>query len=490
MLTARVVKTVAGLKKGFRARLLSAAIAAAFIIATPLIDGHQASAVAQTNVAVAAELRLALGAFGRWVPHGRWGEVWIPAHRATNWQPYRTGHWVYTDEWGWYWVAAADEADWGWVTYHYGRWAFDRELGWFWIPGDEWAPAWVIWRRGGQYAGWAPLPPDDMVDTYWDDPQVWMFVQLRNLIAPLAYTVLLPRTQRTIYIRETVVVNRTVNLRDRGQRIAVNPGIPASAVAGATRRSLRTADVRPRVLPQTVGVRGAVPVRAEDIRRSRDATPRTRASTRIRETVVQRGTPTVAPARTVQPPQPLEKGAAGRLGDAPPRAAREAAPPTPAARPEPSRPTPSRPATPPEPVRPAPQAPAARPEPSRPAPQAPAARPEPSRPAPQQAPAARPAPSRPAPQAPAARPEPSRPAPQQAPAARPAPSRPAPQAPAARPEPSRPAPQAPVARPAPSRPAPQAPAARPAPARPAPQAPQAPAARPKPSGPPPEEKPQ
>ena len=73
-----------------------------------------------------------------------------------------------------------------------------------------------------------------MVDVYWDDPQVWMFVQLRNLIAPLVWTVLLPQAQRTIHIRETVVVNRTVNLRDRGQRIAVNPGISASAV---TRRA-------------------------------------------------------------------------------------------------------------------------------------------------------------------------------------------------------------------------------------------------------------
>ena len=77
---------------------------------------------------------MALDAFGRWIPHQRWGEVWIPARRTANWEPYRTGRWVYTEEWGWYWVAADDEADWGWVTYHYGRWAFDRELGWVWIP--------------------------------------------------------------------------------------------------------------------------------------------------------------------------------------------------------------------------------------------------------------------------------------------------------------------------------------------------------------------
>lgn len=411
-----VIKAAAGLTRRFRTRSLSTAIAVVFAVATPLVDGHQAPALAQTNVAVAAEFRLALDTFGRFVPHQRWGEVWIPARRAASWQPYRTGRWVYTDEWGWYWVAAADEAEWGWVTYHYGRWAFDRELGWVWIPGDEWAPAWVVWRHGGQYAGWAPLPPDDLVDVYWDDPQVWMFVQVRNLTAPLVWTVLLPQAQRTIYIRETVVVNRTVNLRDRGQRIAVNPGISTSVVTAATKRSLRTVDVRPRVLPETTGVRGAIPVRAQDVRRSRDATPRTRASARIRETVVERGTPTIAPTRTIPTPQPLEKGAAGRLGDAPPRAAREAVSPSPAVRPEP-----------------VPQAPVDRPPPGRSAPPIPAARPEPSRAAPQ-APVARPAPVRPAPPSPATRPEPSRTAPQ-APVTRPAPTRPTPPSPPARRQP-------------------------------------------------------
>jgi len=474
MFAARVAETLAGLKKSFRVRLLSAAVAAVFAIAAPLADGHRAPAVAQTNIAGLAEIRLALEVFGRWAPHQRWGEVWIPARRTANWRPYQVGRWVYTDDWGWYWVAAAEEADWGWATYHYGRWAFDRDLGWVWIPGDEWAPAWVIWRHGTEYAGWSPLPPDDYVDAYWDDPQVWMFVQLRNLIAPLITRVLLPPVQQTVYINQTVVVNRTVSLRDRGQRIAVNPGISASAITAATKTSLRTANVRPRVLPQTTGVRGAVPVRAEDIRRSRDATPSTRASTRIRETVIQRGTATKAPARTVAPPQPLEKGAAGRIGDAPPRAAREASPPTPAARPaQPPTATPSAPAARPAPSRSAPAAPTARPEPARPAP---AARPEPSRPAPVTPPAARSAPP-----PTAARPAPSRPAPAAPPAARSAPPpAAAPPAPAARPAPSRPTPVAPpAARSAPPpAAAPSAPAARPAP--PPPAAKPAPAARPAP----------
>jgi len=32
-------------------------------------------------------------------------------------------------------------------------------LGWVWVPGYEWAPAWVSWRYGDEYVGWAPLPP-------------------------------------------------------------------------------------------------------------------------------------------------------------------------------------------------------------------------------------------------------------------------------------------------------------------------------------------
>jgi hypothetical protein len=51
---------------------------------------------------------------------------------------------------------------WGQAPYHYGRWAEDDYYGWVWVPDDDevWAPAWVAWRYGGGYIGWAPLPPD------------------------------------------------------------------------------------------------------------------------------------------------------------------------------------------------------------------------------------------------------------------------------------------------------------------------------------------
>ncbi len=108
----------------------------------------------------------ALDAYGHWVRHASYGQVWVPDGVPPDWRPYEYGHWVYTDDWGWYWVSDDQEDDWGWVVYHYGRWAHDRSLGWFWVPGDEWAPAWVDWRYGGDDIGWAPMPPDDLVDAY------------------------------------------------------------------------------------------------------------------------------------------------------------------------------------------------------------------------------------------------------------------------------------------------------------------------------------
>jgi hypothetical protein len=76
-----------------------------------------------------------------------------------DWAPYTDGHWVYTDD-GWTWVS--DES-FGWATYHYGRWVNLDGTGWCWVPGYTWAPAWVSWRYGGGYCGWAPLPPDSLV---------------------------------------------------------------------------------------------------------------------------------------------------------------------------------------------------------------------------------------------------------------------------------------------------------------------------------------
>lgn len=96
-------------------------------------------------------------------PYGEWTDVdstrvWRPSASVVgdDFQPYATnGQWVSSD-YGWYFQS---DYPWGWAPFHYGRWALDANYGWIWIPGTVWAPAWVDWRIGGGYIGWAPLPP-------------------------------------------------------------------------------------------------------------------------------------------------------------------------------------------------------------------------------------------------------------------------------------------------------------------------------------------
>jgi hypothetical protein len=107
-----------------------------------------------------------LGDQGQWVQTDDYGYAFQPNVSDPNWAPYTNGHWVYTDQ-GWTWVS---DEPWGWATYHYGRWANIDGTGWVWIPGYRWAPAWVSWRYGGGYCGWAPLPPGTFVGAEYGEP--------------------------------------------------------------------------------------------------------------------------------------------------------------------------------------------------------------------------------------------------------------------------------------------------------------------------------
>ena len=96
---------------------------------------------------------------GNWIDAEGYGYGWQPdvVVRDPNWRPYSDGYWAYTD-YGWTWISYED---FGWATYHYGRWANLGDYGWVWFAGEDldWGPAWVSWRTGGDYIGWAPLPP-------------------------------------------------------------------------------------------------------------------------------------------------------------------------------------------------------------------------------------------------------------------------------------------------------------------------------------------
>jgi hypothetical protein len=151
-----------------------------------------------------------------------------------------------------------------------------------WIPGTEWGPGWVQWRYGQQYAGWEPLPPDDVIVEYRERPQFWIFVRERDLIAPRVVEVILPLRERESFFSETVVVNRTVEIEDR--RFAVNPGIPPTYIAAAYGRPIPSYDVRPRVLAGTTNLPGAVVVRTEDFRSRERVREIARESSFVRQT--------------------------------------------------------------------------------------------------------------------------------------------------------------------------------------------------------------
>jgi hypothetical protein len=118
-------------------------------------------------------------------PHGEWvavagvGHVWRPYHHVVGvaFVPYVTGgRWIYTTA-GWEFES---RWDWGWRVFHYGNWIQLEDLGWVWMPGNVWAPAWVEWRMGGGYVGWAPIPPPGMRI---GAPPRWWFVPAPALVS-------------------------------------------------------------------------------------------------------------------------------------------------------------------------------------------------------------------------------------------------------------------------------------------------------------------
>jgi hypothetical protein len=156
-----------------------------------------------------------------------------------------------------------------------------------------------------------PLPPDEIAVEVRDDPQFWIFVQPYDFLAPDIATVFIE--PEPVILRETVVVNETIVLRDRG--FAVNPGIEPAFVAAAIGRPVPTFQVQPRVLAGTAQIPGAMQVRAEDLRR-----PDFRQSL-VQQTNIRATSNTIQPAANVSRPQPLGPNERGRLGLTPPRAA-------------------------------------------------------------------------------------------------------------------------------------------------------------------------
>ena len=126
-----------------------------------------------------------LAPYGQWVTDAQYGDVWVPNAEA-GFRPYATnGHWAMT-EYGNMWLS---DDPYGWAVYHYGRWTYNSYYGWVWIPGHEWAPAWVSWRSGGGYYGWAPMGPGyEAGGSYAYPDNYWVFVGPGDLYRPNPYS--------------------------------------------------------------------------------------------------------------------------------------------------------------------------------------------------------------------------------------------------------------------------------------------------------------
>ncbi|MDQ2868111.1 MAG: hypothetical protein M3R59_06860 [Verrucomicrobiota bacterium] len=175
--------------------------------------------------------------YGDWIETGDYGYVYRPREaQSSRWRPYTNGHWVYTDA-GWTWIS---DEPFGWATYHYGRWTRLHGVGWVWVPGEQWAPAWVSWRKGGQFVGWAPLPPEARFDRRsgihnWSDnyynvgPDQYVFVAAQQFGDQRLERAILPEQRSLTIVNQTtnvtnityensVVVNRGPNFEElRGQ---------------------------------------------------------------------------------------------------------------------------------------------------------------------------------------------------------------------------------------------------------------------------------
>jgi hypothetical protein len=184
-----------------------------------------------------------LAPYGHWINRGSYGWVWLPFGVRAGWRPYTLGHWVMTD-YGWTWVS---DEPFGWAAYHYGRWRFDDEYGWVWVPGYEWGPAWVAWRNGGGYIGWAPLPPEvrfragfglDFGGVNLDvvlAPTHYCFVEERSFLAPRVAAYVAPPA------RNVTIINNTTNITNYTvvNNKIVNRGVEAQHIEQVTGRRVQ-----------------------------------------------------------------------------------------------------------------------------------------------------------------------------------------------------------------------------------------------------------
>lgn len=214
-----------------------------------------------------------LDPYGTWMEHRNYGYVWIPSVDR-GFVPYSTnGYWVQT-EYGNTWVS---DYAWGWAPFHYGRWFYDDFYGWIWVPDSEWAPAWVTWRTGGGYYGWAPLMPglsvSVSVNHYNTIPQnYWVFVPHRYILHRHVHQYYVARPQVVTVYRQTTIITNNYNY---GRRSTFFTGPSRQEIERTNRERVEVYSVSDRGKPGRTEIeRGRVAVYRPEIDGSREARSR------------------------------------------------------------------------------------------------------------------------------------------------------------------------------------------------------------------------
>jgi len=239
---------------------------------------------ASVQIHATAEFEAPLAAHGSWVEVGSYGRCWHPAGVVVEWRPYCTGEWVWTDC-GWYWQS---DEPWGWACYHYGYWVVDAGYGWVWVPGVEWAPAWVSWRAGGGYIGWAPLPPPGLIFAARPRAEVFVFVNSGGFGGPVR--------QSSVIIKNSAIFSKTAEVggvkretRSTGvasQRVIVNQGPKIEDVQRLTGKTFRAVPIQEAARRTTASValkRGGNEPRVKESARASGAQSASQAETRKRD---------------------------------------------------------------------------------------------------------------------------------------------------------------------------------------------------------------
>lgn len=234
-------------------RLLKLQGFAVLLLALLAITAPVKQLQAQPNVSVSFQTFYnGLQPYGQWVNSPQYGYTWVP-NVGADFRPYYTnGNWAMT-EYGNTWVS---NYEWGWAPFHYGNWTYDNYYGWMWVPGTTWGPAWVSWRNGGGYYGWAPLAPGINVNVairgYSCSPDWWVFIPQRYIYSRSYHNHWRgPRYNNSI-IRHTTIINNTYVNNNR--RYVSGPR--RGEVERVTGQRVRTYGVRSGLKPGRSEVRG------------------------------------------------------------------------------------------------------------------------------------------------------------------------------------------------------------------------------------------